>query len=413
MNNNKDIKILRELTKRYLEVAEKPIQEERRRLWLDHNSLKHSRIPILVTFGMWNMWCRKVFGDHTMKCKDLFFREQERNLRMLLFHDKICDDYIFEPWINLKATLLNKPENLWGPEISIPNINGNITHNFEYHAAIRNWEDMKKIKKPHHMVDEVTTSFNFNRLKEAIGDLIEINLDRGPIFQTFHADISTHIAFLRGLEQIMLDMHDSPKELHNLAVFLRDGILSAQEEAERKGDWSLTSQENQEFCYCHELEAPKANSGSRLRKNLWFHTAAQEFTSVSPAMHNEFLLKYQIPIIEKFGLVAYGCCEDLTKKINMLRKIKNLRVIAVAPVANVQICAEQIGQDYVFSWRPNPTNMVSSGFNEDLINQIIRNGLKKAKGCIVHIHLKDIETIEGDLSRLSKWVRIVRNVTDK
>lgn len=348
MNYEKDIKILRELTKRYAEVAEKPIQEERRRLWSDHNSLQPSCIPILATFGMWNIWCREIFGDHDMSCKDPFFREQERNLRMLLFHDTIGDDYIFEPWINLRATLLNQPESLWGPEVSVPVTDDIKAHHFTYKAAIVDWDDMQKLVKPHHIVDETTTNYNFERLYEAIGDIKEINLDRGPIFQTFHSDISTHLAFLRGLEQVMLDMHDSPRELHQLAAFLRDGIISAQDEAENKGDWSLTSQENQEFCYSNELETPKANSGCRLRKELWCHVAAQEFTSVSPIMHDEFLLQYQIPIVEKFSLVAYGCCEDLTKKINILRKINNLRIIAVSPFANIASCAEQIGQDYVF-----------------------------------------------------------------
>jgi len=70
------------------------------------------------------------------------------------------------------------------------------------------------------------------------------------------------------------------------------------------------------------------------RAQLWGYMAAQEFTAVSPAMHEEFLLRYQLPILKQFGLVAYGCCEDLTKKIDMLRQLKNLRDIAVTPVAN-------------------------------------------------------------------------------
>ncbi|GAI58840.1 unnamed protein product [marine sediment metagenome] len=51
---------------------------------------------------------------------------------------------------------------------------------------------------------------------------------------------------------------------------------------------------------------------------------------------------------DKFGLVAYGCCEDLTYKVDMLRQIPNLRRIAVPPFADAAKCAEQIGRDYVF-----------------------------------------------------------------
>jgi transketolase C-terminal domain/subunit len=130
-------------------------------------------------------------------------------------------------------------------------------------------------------------------------------------------------------------------------------------------------------------------------------------------MHDEFLLQYQIPILKHFGLVAYGCCEDLTEKIGILRQIPNLRVIAAAPRADVARCAEQIGSDYVISWRPNPTDMVCGVFDETRIRRILRHGLTVTRGCTVHVHLKDIETVEGDPDRLRRWVRLVRDVEDE
>ncbi len=134
---------------------------------------------------------------------------------------------------------------------------------------------------------------------------------------------------------------------------------------------------------------------------------------VSPQMHEEFVLEYQLPIMEKFGLVAYGCCEDLTHKIDMLRRIPNLRRIAVTPVADVARCAERIGEDYVFSWRPNPALMVSCGFDEERVRRIIREGLQAARGCHVDITLKDIETVQGDPTRLRRWVEVVREVIEE
>ena len=47
------------------------------------------------------------------------------------------------------------------------------------------------------------------------------------------------------------------------------------------------------------------------------------------------MLQYQIPLMAPFGLAAYGCCEDLTPKIDLLRQIPNLRRIAVSPMADV------------------------------------------------------------------------------
>jgi hypothetical protein len=56
--------------------------------------------------------------------------------------------------------------------------------------------------------------------------------------------------------------------------------------------------------------------------------------------------------------------------------------------------------------------MICCGFDEGLIRRMIRDGMEAAKGCIVSIHLKEIETVEGDPTRLKRWVRIVREVAD-
>jgi len=161
------------------------------------------------------------------------------------------------------------------------------------------------------------------------------------------------------------------------------------------------------------LEWPRPNARGRKRRDLWCFAAVQEFALISPAMYDEFLLQYQMPSLRQFGLVAYGCCEDLKYKIDMLRQIPNLRLIAVTPRANVRRCAEQIGTDYVISWRPNPADMACCGFDEPKIRRIIREGMEACKRLHVCIHLKDIETVEGDTSRLARWVGIVRSISDE
>jgi hypothetical protein len=208
----------------------------------------------------------------------------------------------------------------------------------------------------------------------------------------------------------MMDMHDNPEWLHRLLAFMRDGILRTHEQAEAAGDWGLGAHQNQAMPYAGELRDPAANVNGVLRKELWGYMAAQELTAVSPEMHDEFMLQYQLPILKEFGLVAYGCCEDLTRKIDMLRQIPNLRRIAVSPFANVAKCAEQIGSDYVISYRPSPADMVSYGFDITRIRTILKRDLAACSGCHVDITLKDVETVERDPDRVRNWVRIAREV---
>jgi hypothetical protein len=210
----------------------------------------------------------------------------------------------------------------------------------------------------------------------------------------------------------MIDMYESPDELHRLLAFMRDGILANNQAAEDAGHYTLTSGHNQAMPYAEGLEPPRPNSGPRQRRELWGFCAAQEYTLISPAFHEEFLFQYQKPIFEHFGLVHYGCCEDLGRKIDMLRQLQNLRSIAVTPVADVRLCAEQIGTDYVMAWRPNPTDMVCCGYDEGRVRRIITEGLTACRGGFPHIHLKDIETVEGDTTRLTRWVRLVRHLAE-
>jgi hypothetical protein len=365
---------------------------------------------VLVTYGMWNVWCHEVFGDYVLRCVDPFYREHERLLRMQIFHDSIGDDFILEPWITQRATH-KTPTGIYGecwgapPQRVESDIEGG---SWKGRPFLADWEDIKKLVPPQHHIDEQETARNVQRLRDALGDIIAVNVDRRPVLSGFAGDLSTTIAQLRGLEQLMLDMYESPQQLPELLAFMREGVLANQQAAEVVGDYSLTNHSNQAMPYAEELESPRPNSGPRKRKELWGFCAAQEFTLVSPRFHDEFLFQYQRSIMEHFGLVHYGCCEDLTRKIDMLRQLKNLHSIAVAPRADVKRCAEQIGADYVISWHPNPTDMVCTDWNEERIHQIIRAGLDACKEGIVHIHLKDVETVQGEPERLQRWVDIVR-----
>jgi hypothetical protein len=231
----------------------------------------------------------------------------------------------------------------------------------------------------------------------------------------FAGDISTDLGHLRGIENIMLDMMDNPEWFHELLSFMRDGILKAHEEAEAAGDWGLSDHQNQAMPYSKELADPAANKRGVKRKDLWCYMAAQEYTLISPEMHEEFLFRYQYPILEKFGLTAYGCCEDLSNKISMIKRLPNLRRIGVSPFANVAKCAEQIASDYVLSYRPSPADMVSYGFDAEKAKGIMKRDLEicKANGCNTDITLKDVETVEGDPNRVRKWVQVAREAIDE
>jgi len=395
--------LLRELARWYVEVCNAPEQKTRRELWRRQNSLKPGPPLIYVRAFAWHE-----MPDAACRCEDEHLHGYEDFFRYRLFWHTMKDDSIFEPWVTVPAVHCCSG---WGGKVTrlFPHEPGGA---FKVDYPLRDLEDLERLRPPWHEVDAARTAENVRRVQDAIGDIITVNVDRGPAYRMWTGDISTDLGYLRGIENFMLDMLDNPEWLKRLAKFMADGILRTHEQAESAGDWGLCAHQNQAMPYAEELPDPAANVNGVRRRQLWGYMASQEFTAVSPAMHEEFLLQYQLPILKQFGLVAYGCCEDLTCKIAMLRKIPNLRRIAVSPFASAAECAEQIGRDYVLSYRPSPADMVSYDFDPGRIRSILRRDLAACRQCCVDITLKDVETVQCDPNRVCRWVAIAREIAN-
>ena len=177
----------------------------------------------------------------------------------------------------------------------------------------------------------------------------------------------------------------------------------------------LVNHQNQAMPYCRELQPPSASDAPVAPGQLWGYMAAQEFTTFGPDMFEEFMFNYQKPILERYGLTAYGCCEDLTRKIGVIKKLHNLRRIAVSPFADPVKCAEQIGGDYVLSWRPNPSSACSRGVDEAFVRGELRRVMDvfDQNGCKWDVTLKDLETTSGDPGAIVRWTAIVREELER
>ncbi|MEI8196808.1 MAG: hypothetical protein WCI73_12990, partial [Phycisphaerae bacterium] len=374
---NNDHAVLRDLAHQYAAVAADPVQQERRELWADHLSLRPTRPLVNACVGPWDAWMGEMLADDKLGCRDPELRVVERALRWWLLRASWGSDDIIEPWISVGPVHAQGSTPLWGMEIG-----AHRTHKggaAKYDEPIRTWEDLARLVPPQHHIDEAASVARWEQVEEILDGIVTVNRFRSPRCFSFNANISSDLGALRGIEPIMMDMVEDPDGLERMLTILRDGILANQNAAEAAGDFCLVCSNNQCMSYCRELPWPKANTPA-VRKQLWCHMAAQEFTGVSPEMHERFLLNYQMPIMKEYGLISYGCCEDLTHKITILRKIPNLRIIAVTPFADLARCAAQIGTDYVLSWRPSPVDTVSADWNVQRVRRILSDGLAATKG---------------------------------
>lgn len=398
-----DEDVIAALSEAVAEIAAKPVQGKKRDLWRAHNSLKDVGLPVYIRA----IAARETINPH-LQCTDPLLRSFEAQLRRFVLQDWLEDDYIIEPWLTMQAVHRLPADGGWGVPTGRAHQNAE-SGAFDIDPPIKELDDANRLIEPAHRIDESATAERYDRVAPLLRGL-ELAVSRKPWWTNWHGDVSTDLAYLRGVEQMMWDMMDYPEWLHSLLAFMRDGVLKTHREAEEAGHWRLVDHENQSMPYAEELEDPRPESPPVRRQDLWLFIASQETGTVSPEMFDEFMLEYQIPIAKHFGLVAYGCCEDLTRKIDLLRKIPNLRRIAVTPFADVPRCAEQIGSDYVCSYRPSPAEMVAYGYDDALVRRTLRDahGAFRANGCRYDVCLKDVETVEGDPTRLKRFVQAVR-----
>jgi hypothetical protein len=227
--------------------------------------------------------------------------------------------------------------------------------------------------------------------------------------------LTRDLIHLRGLEQFMFDMYDNPGLLHRLMAFLRDEKLREFETYQREGVLSLNTGPEHltgSGAIGHTDELPaRGFDGRATMKDMWCWGESQETVGVGPDQFYEFVLQYQLPIMERFGLVDYGCCEALDTRLDLLiRDIPRLRWVSVSPWADRAIAADRLGDRYVYVYKPNPSRICSPTPDYEAAEAELRETLEIARGCNVCLIMKDTNTLHWEPARLTRWTDIAQRV---
>jgi hypothetical protein len=131
-------------------------------------------------------------------------------------------------------------------------------------------------------------------------------------------------------------------------------------------------------------------------------------------MHWEFALRHDMRWLERWGLVYYGCCEPLDRKIPLLRRIGNLRKISVSPWNNFEKIIGEIRGDYVFSFKPSPAIFVEDVWKPEKARAHLAGVLERGRGtCHIEVIMKDISTVMYKPQRLWDWARVAMEVVQE
>jgi hypothetical protein len=74
--------------------------------------------------------------------------------------------------------------------------------------------------------------------------------------------------------------------------------------------------------------------------------------------------------------------------------------------------AEKLGDRYIFSWKPSPTDLAMP-FDEERIRAKIREAFRLTRNCRVEAIMKDNHTLGGDPTRATNWCRVAREEAER
>ncbi|NLG51161.1 MAG: hypothetical protein GX552_13720, partial [Chloroflexi bacterium] len=404
-----DIRLLRDLYKRVAELAHDPVMEERRQSWLKLASLERTRPMILAELGG---VLDETVPLSSLRCQEEWARDLERGLRTLIFQaEQVGDDFVIEPWINIR----------W--DIDMGDYGVEIKETWADNAgklASRKWDspikdldrDLDKLRFRELRVNRERTLAWQVFMEEQFGDILPTRI-RGSHWWT--TGMTMTLLFLVGLDRLMMAMYDNPQGMHRLMAFLRDEFNHFLDWFEREGLLTLNNENDYVGSgsqgYTRELPQPDWQAGDPVRvRDLWGLSESQETVGISPAMFEEFVFQYQVPVIERFGLCYYGCCEPVHKRIEIIKRLPNLRKVSVSPWCDEEYMADALGNDYVYCRKPNPALISTPDWNEDILREDIRRTLQIRGDAPLEFAMKDVHTLSDKPWRLGRWVQLAREV---
>ena len=433
MMKENERQVIRDLAKKLADLANQPIMEERRKLWYAHNDLKTDQ-PV-IDCSPEGAWRHNVPAD-TLICEDPLLREIEWTLRARIFRAEVINDDVPAEmrwdcrkiisdtgWSveGQKAHNAFTNESVHVPTISTINPFWRPGYNFDETAAefepLISDDDMEdediasRLIAPKVIYDEEASKRMFDIHQELLGDILDVQWTGNTYIAFSWMETYTKI---RGYENALYDLYDYPEQMHKILAVLEKGYLDLYQQ---QLDMGLLSMNNScqyngtgGFGYTNDIKAPAP--GEKLTfKNLWAYAESQEFISVSPEMTKEFAIDYEKRLLEKFGLSAYGCCDNLEKKVPDILNIDNIRRISVSPWADVESMRDQIGMKAIFSCKPNPS-YITGGWDEDLMRKDTMRLMQSGKGTAFEIILKDTHTIQ-DPQDFRRWTDLCRECAAK
>lgn len=408
-----DLAILRALARRKSELANQDKMEAFRKMWTAANDLRMTKPPIFINEICWNEF-RSIEALQT-RCSDPVAALFEGELRKEIFiAENSLGNAIVEDFIEIPIVIYDTD---FGIEERVDirktdETSGIVSRHFN--AFITTMDDVEKIKMPTIRVEEELTAKLEALFHEAFDGAIPLKKVGGRGYWFTPWD---YLIRVTGVENAMIGMYDDPDFIEAIVKRYVDCSMEKMRRYTELGLWASNNSSVRVGSGGYgNISCLAPEDGNELAcdtKQMWGCGNAQIFSDVSPAMHWQFSLQYELEWIKKFGVSYYGCCEPLFRKMDIMRKIPNLRKISMSPWNDFKKAAEEIQGDYVMSCKPSPAIFATDVFSEEEARRQIRKILEETKGCNLELIMKDISTVNYEPQRLVRWAGIAQEEIDR
>ena len=405
--SSRDREVLVSLAERVAVIAGSAAMAEVRELWKKHNMLQKTR-P-LVFCDPENGW-NEIITESQMRCQGTLARLWEMNLRREIFWgEEMGDDKPVEPYFDVPYTVT--PDD-WG--LAAEYHRSDSLGSCVWDSPVKDYDrDLKKLHSPQFEIDWETTNGCLQLAQEIYGDILKVRL-KGTWWWSL--GLTLPAVTLRGLNNVLCDFIENPDSLKELLSIISRGLLDKLDYLEANNLLSLNNDGTYVGSggYGFTDELPQKDFDGHVRTaDMWGFSESQETLQISPKMYEEFIFPHEQPIMQRFGLNCYGCCEPLQGRWHQVKQHPNLRRVSCPPWADMEKMSGFLEDRYILSMKPNPAAIATPQINEDFIRQGLRSALDVTKGSVVEIIMKDNHTLGGRPENAVRWCRIAKEEIER
>ena len=324
--SRRDREVLQELAEKIANIATLPIHNEKIKMWKKLNSLKSKKPMIWINPMIGHMpWHEMEVEDELkLNTKNEFCRKIEMKMLKTIYQWKnMRVDMVVEPKIACPLVINNSGFSI-EEKVDIARVDSDSDiYSRHFHIQIKDEDDIQKIKMPKVSYDKDATEQNYQIMSEIFDGILEVEKCGTPDYWFVPWDrLIRWLGVQEGLTALVL----RPKFIHKCMERLTQAYISMLDQYEKLNLLTLNNGNCRAgtggLAYTNGLPQSDFNPKKVKAADLWGFCTAQIFTEVSPQMHEEFALNYELHWLKRFGLNYYGCYEALHKKLTLLRKFQ-------------------------------------------------------------------------------------------